>query len=1018
MGFLDTILGKTKDIINGGKDVLLDQFSNSTTYVRDANGQMQETSSTENSPKIFRTVSDIITGGNNGYTNDQLKAGFKDSTVKDRLTGGAKSVGSLAYGLTDLAASGGRVLARNLLPGYSAYADNPNTKATQEQIDQAITDYLKPKNASEASMMKLTTTLSNLPAGVVGSVRRVGEGVRAAEVAGAVANDAGAASRISPIDRLIAENKVRVVSRDGRDVYQVKTGKGWSNARDEDSAIRRASPAPKTAPVAEPAVKMPEVAPSSIANKVPEVTAGRVLEQQVAKTSEQIPTPLPPERVATLEATAQQSAGKVLPEPPKIVPSLEKIVTQTPVSKKVNILDYVRTPDRVLNKIGFGPEAKVLRNQYEKYVTELPKNIEKISSWANQVGTDKTTSQRLFKYLDGQSVELNPTEQKVAGEIKAYLKEWADRLGLPEDNRVTHYITHIFDDQLIKKEFDEDLAKIISGKVPGQVYDPFLQKRLGAKGYKEDVWAALDAYTKRSTRKVHMDPALERIQNKAGHQLEFSNIEESQFKYIQRYVERVQMRPTELDNIIDNSVKQLVGYRLGQRPVVAVSRLLRRLTYRGMLGGNLGSALRNLSQGVNTYAVLGEKYTAIGYAKLANKADREELTRVGVLANNFIEDRTLSSTKRMMEKVDKGLFFFFDQAEKINRGAAYLGAKSKALSQGMSEEEAINYAKSIVRKTQFSFDPVDQPVALGSDIMKTLGQFQSYTTKQVEFLSEMLKDKNFVGLLRYAIAGTAFVYTVGKAFGMKEQDLLPMYRLDTPPSLKLPWEVVKALADAPNAYGGDRTTPKKLKDVGNAAWGVIPGGSQIKKTMGGVQSIRDGGSIDAAGRQQFAQDMSPLGKTQAILFGKYAQSSAQNYFNNKSATGNPVLDAAVDKNKAQKKEKAAQFDALYKEITALPKEEAKARILEIAKTDEATARKILDRRAEETRGLTREDKVVLNMGVTDGSRAQYLYEEYKRRVADGEDGRAFLLEMAKKKILTDEVFVQLDELKRNDTMNQ
>lgn len=83
----------------------------------------------------------------------------------------------------------------------------------------------------------------------------------------------------------------------------------------------------------------------------------------------------------------------------------------------------------------------------------------------------------------------------------------------------------------------------------------------------------------------------------------------------------------------------------------------------------------------------------------------------------------------------------FEKAEMINRGGAYYGAKTKALNQGMSEQQAINYAKDIVAKTQFKFGGVHTPVAMGSDLVKTLLQFQTYGLKQAEFLGERLKTK-------------------------------------------------------------------------------------------------------------------------------------------------------------------------------------------------------------------------------------------------------------------------------------
>jgi len=225
---------------------------------------------------------------------------------------------------------------------------------------------------------------------------------------------------------------------------------------------------------------------------------------------------------------------------------------------------------------------------------------------------------------------------------------WADRLNLPKDKRITNYITHIFDDQLVKKEFDEDLAKIIKDKIPGEVYDPFLEQRLGAKGYEQDVWKALDAYVKRGTRKVHMDPALEKLESVA------QRLEDSQWTYVKQYVDKINMRPSDWDNLIDNGIKQSgLEYKLGQRPTAKISRVLRQNAFRGMIGGNIGSALRNISQGVNTFAKLGEKYTALGYINLI-KNGTKELKDVGVLADNFVQDRALSSTKKAVEK-----FLFF-----------------------------------------------------------------------------------------------------------------------------------------------------------------------------------------------------------------------------------------------------------------------------------------------------------------------------------------------------------------------
>jgi ADP-ribose pyrophosphatase YjhB (NUDIX family) len=64
--------------------------------------------------------------------------------------------------------------------------------------------------------------------------------------------------------------------------------------------------------------------------------------------------------------------------------------------------------------------------------------------------------------------------------------------------------------------------------------------------------------------------------------------------------------------------------------------------------------------------------------------------------------------------------------------------------------------------------------------------------------------------------------------------------------------------------------------------GLIPAGSQINKTVGGIKSIQEGGSYTKNHKLQFKQGQSLPEKAQSIIFGKYASQNAKNYFNKKS----------------------------------------------------------------------------------------------------------------------------------------
>lgn len=540
------------------------------------------------------------------------------------------------------------------------------------------------------------------------------------------------------------------------------------------------------------------------------------------------------------------------------------------VKSKVNLLDYFATPEFVLRKVGLGAQANAMRTGYEAYLKELPKQIDRITGWMKRVEGIKGAEQNIFRYLDGKSgVTLSEPELKVATEIKTYLAEWADRLDLPKDARIANYITHIFEESFIKKEFDTDLARLITDKIPGSVYDPFLQERLGKLGYKEDAFAALDAYVKRATRKVNLDPALEHLK-KAGELLDPET-----YKYVQRFASHINLRPTEADNLIDNFVKSVVGYRLGQRPTTRVTRELRRAVYRGTLGLNIGSAVKNLTQGANTYAKLGEKYTVIGYAKLFSRMATnrlDELKDVGVLTDDLIQDRKIGVYKSLLQKMDDGLYVFFNLAEKINRGSAYYGAKARAIARGASEAEAVQTAKKLVRETQFAFGSLDSPVALSSDLGKTILQLQTYNLKQAEFLTNMLKNRELGGLLRWTGASLAMVYSVGKLLGMEPKDLIPSFRLGGTP-LGNALQTLSGLA-----LGDEQKREEAKRGIGRNIAVFTPAGTQIRKTAEAMRVYARGKDVTASGRTRFQLERTPGNLVRGFLFGKRAYPESQKYY--------------------------------------------------------------------------------------------------------------------------------------------
>jgi len=596
--------------------------------------------------------------------------------------------------------------------------------------------------------------------------------------------------------------------------------------------------------------------------------------------------------------------------PPDLIDTVEPIEKvlegdkRTPINERVRFIDYLRTPWRVFERMGIRAQYQSLLKAYENYVQELPKNIDKITTWSKQVSQEG--NEKIFRSLDGETVELNPEEIKVKNEIKSWLRQWADRLGMDPDARISEYITHIFPFGK-NGEIPEELAYVINKKIPGSVYDPFLLQRKGAEGYLKDTWAALDAYVKRATRKVHMDPALAELKDASD---DLTDV--SQLNYINKYVGTINMRPTELDTAIDNHIKELFGFRFGVRPTAAITRTIRKTIARAKIAGSVVSFGKNLTQGVNTFSELGTHYTTKGYIDLV-KFGKKELEENGVLIQPFIEDRTYSAVKKAAEKFDNAMFVNMSASELVNRGAAYYGAKAKflngkikpkefrnALGREMpadyspTMEDAIDYGKAISAKTQFLFGPLDTPVGMSSDIAKTAAQFQTFGLKQQEFIWQMLGEKEYLKFTRYMLSSMLLFAYIGSAFGMRWDDSLKTLRWGYPPIVQFIIDLAQKGVFGKDKYGNKLDPMERVSGVaGSLFTNVVPTGAQIKRSVEGFNAVNEGAVYGKApdgaqrGDFQYEIDQTPMNYIRGTLFGKGNLPSAQEYYKNKESGKKP-----------------------------------------------------------------------------------------------------------------------------------
>ena len=582
------------------------------------------------------------------------------------------------------------------------------------------------------------------------------------------------------------------------------------------------------------------------------------------------------------------------PDQAEMIEPLEKVMEdekRTSPVMKVGWFDILRTPWRVMKRLGVYKEYRALIGSYEKYILELPKNMQKISSWASQVS--KEGNQRIFQFLDGKKVDLNPQETKIAGEVRTWLEQWADRLGMEQDDRITDYITHIF--PMGKKgEIPEEIARLIHNKPAKSIYNPFQLQRQGAEGYIEDTWAALEAYVKRATRKANIDPALQEF-NEATVNLN----EVSQAEYIEKRISALNMRPTNKEMQLDNNIHRIFP-NIGPRPTLRITTAIRKMISGSKIGGSVVTFAKNLTQGVNTWSELGSKYTMRGYTDLVKFGDKE-LVENSVLRDSFYEDKKYSAIKDWAEKFNKKLFINMEASELVNRGGAYYGAKAKFLAGKITakefdlafgtkqpenyvptEKEAIQYGKFIAEKTQFLFGPLETPQIMSGPMAKTAFQFQTFALKQTEFVGQLASDREIAKLSRYLFGSALLFKYIGGVFGMRWDESFKTWRWGLPPVIQFVQDLWDSGVLGEDKYGNELDWGERAGAVGKSLFtNVVPMGAQLKRSYEGLKAVSEGASRTKSGNLQYKIEKTPMNYIRGTLFGKGNLPSAREYYDNR-----------------------------------------------------------------------------------------------------------------------------------------
>ena len=164
---------------------------------------------------------------------------------------------------------------------------------------------------------------------------------------------------------------------------------------------------------------------------------------------------------------------------------------------------------------------------------------------------------------------------------------------------------------------------------------------------------------------------------------------------------------------------------------------------------NVFSPLVNLSQTlINTYPILGEKYTLVGLKKLAAAAksaargepnnDWRLLLRADI-ASRFKYTETSSNLFNRESRLAFWSLFLFNSAEQFNRSVSYLGAFHRAVDRGAAHAQALKEAEGIgirspgMIRTQFLYSNANKPEVLRNVILRVPGQFKNFVAQEIAF---------------------------------------------------------------------------------------------------------------------------------------------------------------------------------------------------------------------------------------------------------------------------------------------
>lgn len=287
------------------------------------------------------------------------------------------------------------------------------------------------------------------------------------------------------------------------------------------------------------------------------------------------------------------------------------------------------------------------------------------------------------------------------------------------------------------------------------VYYGAKRHRKGAEGFEKNAIWAIQHHIDSSSRYVALDPfkqkAISFFERAFG---DYNKDWTGEAAFCKGYIDSVLGKPSRLETLANDFLRLFPWFKNEARPARRMAGNLTGLTGVLKLGASLSSGFVNTLQLFNCIGYVGARKTAVGLKRALhpNATDKKILVASGVseesgLALDSIghitaEGTALSKAGNVINSVNNFLMKPFTLAEKTIRKATILAAYYKAIEDGLSKGEAIQYARDINRKVNFDYSVADAPrifrALQGTVIGDMALQFQKYGVKEMEVISDFL----------------------------------------------------------------------------------------------------------------------------------------------------------------------------------------------------------------------------------------------------------------------------------------